>query len=56
VAAAGEALGSIMETGTMTIVWRCLKCNFHFPAGDALPEACPSCKAPRTEFALVEED
>ena len=54
--AAGEAMGSILETGTMTIVWRCMKCNHHFPAGEALPDKCESCGAPRTEFALVEED
>jgi len=44
------------ETGTMTIIWRCLKCNHHLPAGEALPEKCPNCGAPRTELALVEED
>lgn len=43
-------------TGTMTIVWHCLRCNHHLPAGMPLPDACPSCGAPRTELALVEED
>lgn len=47
---------SPLETGTMTIIWRCLKCNHHLPAGEALPEKCPNCGAPRTELALVEED
>jgi rubrerythrin len=47
---------SVIETGTMTIIWRCLRCNHHLPAGEALPEKCPSCGAPRTELALVEED
>ena len=47
---------SIAETGTMTIVWKCLECNHHFPAATEVPEKCPSCGAPRTEFALVEED
>lgn len=47
---------TLKETGTMTIIWRCLKCNEHLPAGEALPDACPSCGAPKTEFALVEED
>ena len=56
VAAAGEAMASFAETGTMAIVWRCLRCNHHLPAGEALPDACPSCGAPRTELALVEED
>ena len=47
---------SMSETGSMTIVWKCLKCNHHLPAGSPLPDACPSCGAPKTEFALVEED
>jgi hypothetical protein len=54
--AAGEALAPSTDTGSMTIVWRCMKCNHHFKAGDELPESCPSCGAPRTEFQLVEED
>ena len=44
------------DTGTMTIVWKCLRCNHHLPAGSPLPDACPSCGAPKTELALVEED
>jgi len=57
VAAAGEAMAPcITDTGTMTIVWKCLRCNHHLPAGSDPPAACPSCGAPRTEFALVEED
>jgi len=56
VQAAGEALATFSETGTMSIVWKCLRCNHHFPAGEALPDSCASCGAPRTEFALVEED
>jgi len=44
------------ESMSMTIVWRCLKCNTHFPAGEPIPDACTSCGAPRTEFELVEED
>ena len=56
VPAAGGATGYFADTGTMTIVWKCLRCNFHFPAGAGLPDACTSCRAPRTEFALVEED
>ena len=55
VAAAGEAM-ALSDTGTMTIVWRCLRCNHHLPAGSPLPDACPSCGAPKTELALVEED
>jgi len=55
--AAGEALAvDPSESGTMTIVWRCMRCNHHFPAGRALPDACDECGAPKTEFALVEED
>jgi rubrerythrin len=56
--AAGEAVASAEETESMsmTIVWRCLKCNTHFPAGEPIPDACTSCGAPRTEFELVEED
>jgi hypothetical protein len=51
-----EEPGEYAETGTMTIVWRCLRCNHHFPSGADLPDACPACRAPRTEFQLVEED
>jgi len=47
---------TLAETGTMTIIWRCLRCNQHLPAGEALPDACPNCGAPKTELALVEED
>lgn len=47
---------TLKETGTMTIIWRCLKCNQHLPAGEPIPDACPNCRAPKTEFALVEED
>jgi hypothetical protein len=54
--AAGDPSRSLSETGTMTIIWRCLRCNHHLPAGKPLPDACPSCGAPRTELALVEED
>lgn len=57
VVAAGEAMApDFSDSGTMTIVWKCLRCNHHFPAGEALPDACAACGAPRTEFALVEED
>lgn len=47
---------TLKETGTMTIIWRCLKCNQHLPAGAPLPDACPNCGAPKTDLALVEED
>jgi hypothetical protein len=53
---AAEVQESLSKTGSLVIVWRCLRCNHHLPAGHGPPDACPSCGAPKTEFALVEED
>ncbi len=39
----------------MAIVWKCMSCGHHAP-GDQPPAHCPSCRAPREQFVLVEED
>ncbi len=43
-----------MSSG-MTIVWKCMICGHHVQA-DEPPAHCPSCRAPREQFVLVEED
>lgn len=41
----------------LEIMWKCLVCGHMWPnAGDVLPDTCPNCGAPKTEFELVEED
>lgn len=41
----------------LAIMWRCLKCGeMWHDRGDPLPEQCPNCGAPKTEFELVQED
>jgi rubrerythrin len=41
----------------LEIMWRCLKCGEMWPdKGEPLPEKCPHCGAPKTEFELVQED
>lgn len=41
----------------LTIVWRCLVCGNQWPDdGKPLPDKCPNCGAPKTEFVLLEED
>lgn len=43
--------------GEMEIMWRCLVCGEMWPdLGQPLPDQCPNCGAPKTEFALVAED
>ena len=39
----------------MAIVWKCLGCGHHVQ-GDQPPAHCPSCRASREQFVLVEED
>jgi len=38
------------------LLWRCSRCGELIHRKEGLPEKCPSCSAPRQEFALVEED
>ena len=41
----------------MELVWRCLRCGELWPdRGEPLPDACPNCGAPKTEFELLQED
>lgn len=41
----------------LTIIWRCLICGYQWPNdGGPLPDVCANCGAPKTEFALIEED
>lgn len=36
--------------------YKCTNCGHIIPKEDALPQACPSCGAPKEAFFLVEED
>lgn len=39
------------------LVWRCLECGFVGSLdGHRLPDVCPDCSAPKTEFEYVRED
>jgi len=41
----------------LELIWRCLNCGEHMVVeGETLPEVCPSCDAPKTEFERVRED
>ena len=40
----------------MELVWRCLNCGFLMSRDKELPEQCPQCGAPKTEFEAVIED
>jgi rubrerythrin len=40
----------------MELVWKCLKCGYLLPRDQELPERCPQCGAPETEFEAVIED
>lgn len=42
--------------GETEILWKCLRCGELRPRGPAVPDFCPSCGAPKTEFVLVGED
>lgn len=39
----------------MAIVWKCMSCGHHVQR-DQPPARCPSCRGPREQFVLVEED
>jgi len=43
-------------TDDTELMWRCGKCGQLIHRKEDLPEKCPSCGAPRREFALIEED
>ena len=40
------------------LLWKCTRCGYqwHREERDVLPEKCPSCGAPKTEFVRVAED
>jgi rubrerythrin len=42
----------------LELMWRCLRCGRLWPnrEGEPLPDVCPNCGAPKTEFELIEED
>ncbi len=41
----------------LEIMWKCLVCGHMWPnKGEALPDKCPNCGAPKTEFVLLDED
>lgn len=40
----------------MELLWRCIQCGFLMSRDKELPEQCPQCGAPKTEFESVIED
>jgi rubrerythrin len=38
------------------LLWRCSNCGELIHRKEGLPGHCPSCGAPRRDFALIEED
>jgi rubrerythrin len=42
--------------GETEILWKCLRCGELMPRGLVVPDFCPSCGAPKTEFVLLGED
>jgi len=40
----------------MELVRKCLQCGHLVPVDEPLPECCPKCGAPETEFVSVIED
>jgi len=38
------------------IIWKCLRCGELMPRASTVPDVCPSCGAPKTEFVLLDED
>ncbi len=51
-----EGVDATHRTATLEIMWRCLRCGELWYRQTPVPEACPSCGAPREEFVLVAED
>ncbi|HEY5038667.1 MAG TPA: hypothetical protein VIJ93_06300 [bacterium] len=43
-------------TDQVELLWKCLRCGELMPRRKVIPEICPSCGAPKTEFVLVDED
>ena len=44
-------------TSDLELVWRCLRCGEQWPNdGGLLPDTCPGCRAPKTDFELIRED
>ncbi len=44
------------NNGQTEILWKCLRCGELMPRGLVVPDICPSCGAPKTEFVLLGED
>ena len=38
------------------LMWKCAKCGELIHRKNGVPDACPSCGAPRRDFSLLEED
>lgn len=44
-------------TSDLELVWRCLRCGEQWlNHGGPLPDLCPNCQAPKTDFELIRED
>ncbi|MDO8586275.1 MAG: hypothetical protein Q7T82_04485 [Armatimonadota bacterium] len=48
--------GQGLDARGLELIWRCTECGYVQAKREALPEACPSCGAPKQSFVLVEED
>ncbi|MFB6172989.1 MAG: rubredoxin-like domain-containing protein [Haloarculaceae archaeon] len=51
-----EHLRSGHELGEAELMWRCWNCGEMGDIEDDLPEACPSCDAPREDLYYYQED
>jgi len=51
-----EGVDATHRIAALEIMWRCLRCGELWYRQAPMPEACPSCGAPREEFVLVAED
>jgi rubrerythrin len=40
----------------LELLWECTRCGYTIHRKEGLPEKCPSCSAPSTEFILHKED
>ncbi len=44
------------EFGEGFLMWRCIECGEMDELDESLPEACPSCSAPREAISVMQED
>jgi len=52
-----HALNGRPNQSDLELIWRCLNCGEHMViTGEILPNVCPFCGVPKTEFERVRED